>query len=352
MGVGPGESRDPVRVGTMPHGEAQAILFDGFRRRRLVVDRERGNPDAGFGQLAARALEAAELGGAVGAPRAAVEEDDAERTGEAIGEAKRPAAERGDFECGKLLAILQTDQGGFHVVDFTVHKVFRFELDRQVQCCQTRPMPAEKEPERRLTARGAAMRARLIEVAADLIYEKGVDRTSLDEVLEKSGASKSQLYHYFADKDALVLAVIRSQTERVLALQQPHLARLDSLAALQRWRDAVLVLAKAAPGLRGCPLGSLASELANRFEEARTLLAGSFDTWREQIEEGFEAMRARGELAESADPHALALAILAALQGGLLLAKTARTVRPLEAALDMALEHVARHATKESARKT
>lgn len=212
-------------------------------------------------------------------------------------------------------------------------------------------MPEETESERRLTARGAAMRARLVEVAAGLFYEKGVNRTSLDDVLERAGASKSQLYHYFADKDALVLAVIRWQTERVLALQQPHLARLDSLDALRRWRDAVLVLAKAAPGLRGCPLGSLANELANRFEGARSLLAGGFDTWREQIEKGLAAMRARGELVDSADPRDLALAILAALQGGLLLAKTAQTVRPLEAALDMALEHVARHATKNSARK-
>ncbi|QSR84156.1 TetR/AcrR family transcriptional regulator [Methylacidimicrobium sp. B4] len=212
-------------------------------------------------------------------------------------------------------------------------------------------MPKETEPQRRLTARGAAMRGRLIEVAAALIYEKGASRTSLDDVLEKSGASKSQLYHYFADKDALILGVIRWQIERVLALQQPHLAQLDSLEALWRWRDAVLALATAAPGLRGCPLGSLANELAGRFENARSLLAGGFDRWREALEAGLGAMRARGELAGSANPRELALAILAALQGGLLLAKTAQTIEPLEAALEMALEHVARHATRKSARK-
>ena len=47
--------------------------------------------------------------------------------------------------------------------------------------------------------------------------------------MAKSGVSKSQLYHYFADKDALVLEVIALQTDRVLSAQQPHLGALDSL---------------------------------------------------------------------------------------------------------------------------
>src|SRR6516165_6104088 len=81
----------------------------------------------------------------------------------------------------------------------------------------------QKYKSRSLTERGAATRSRIVKAAADLMYEHGVDRTSLDEVMAASGVSKSQLYHYFADKDALVLAVIALQAERVLDAQQPHL---------------------------------------------------------------------------------------------------------------------------------
>ena len=56
-------------------------------------------------------------------------------------------------------------------------------------------------------------------------------------------------------------------------------------------------------------------------------------------------MRERGELAKSADPRELAMALLSAVQGGLLLAKTTRTSRPLEIAMDMAIDHVAKHMT-------
>src|SRR5437016_4151848 len=123
------------------------------------------------------------------------------------------------------------------------------------------PESQDSEP-RTLTARGAATRALIVEAAADLIYVHGVERTSLDDVMAASGVSKSQLYHYFADKDALVLEVITLQTERVLDAQRPHLEALDSLPALKAWRNAMVRLNKAAQG-RGCPLGSIASELAN-----------------------------------------------------------------------------------------
>jgi AcrR family transcriptional regulator len=198
---------------------------------------------------------------------------------------------------------------------------------------------------RSLTARGAATRSRIVEAAADLIYVHGVDRTSLDEVMASSGVSKSQLYHYFADKDALVLEVIARQTERVLDAQRPHLDALDSLPALKAWRNALIRLNNAAQS-RGCPLGSLASELANGSEPARMCLADGFSMWRERIEDGLAKMQERGELSASAKPHDLALALLGAVEGGLLLAKTAHSSRPLEIALDMAVDHVARHMTK------
>jgi len=204
-------------------------------------------------------------------------------------------------------------------------------------------MPANEEAESRsLTARGAATRARIVEAAADLIYAHGVERTSLDDVMAASGVSKSQLYHYFADKDALVLEVIARQTERVLDAQRPHLEALDSLPALKAWRDVIVRLNEAVQN-GGCPLGSLAIELANDSEPARKRLADSFSMWRDRIENGLTRMRERGELGAAADPHELALALLGAVEGGLLLAKTTRSRRPLEIALDMAIDHVARH---------
>ena len=97
-------------------------------------------------------------------------------------------------------------------------------------------------PTRRLAPRGAATRERIVAATADLVRAKGAGALSLDEVMEKSGASKSQLYHYFADKGALLREAAALQARRVLGAHEPILGELDSLAALARWRDAVLAL--------------------------------------------------------------------------------------------------------------
>jgi AcrR family transcriptional regulator len=207
----------------------------------------------------------------------------------------------------------------------------------------------EDSGSRPLTARGAVTRSRIVNAAADLIYARGVDRTSLDDVMAVSGVSKSQLYHYFADKGALVLEVITLQTERVLNAQQPHLGAMDSLKALRMWGDALIKL-NARAHAKGCPLGSLASELANDCEAARTRLAASFAMWSDSIERGLTKMRQSGALSPSTNPHELAMALLSAVQGGLLLSKTMQTSRPLEIAIDMAIDHIVRHMRRRAGR--
>ena len=204
---------------------------------------------------------------------------------------------------------------------------------------QKKAQPRELLPP---TARGAATRGRIVEAAADLVYRRGASATSLEDIMEASATSKSQLYHYFADKDALMRAVIELQTRRVMGVQAAHLDTVDSLAGLWRWRDAMVTINKAARGVGGCPLGSLASEFSDRSESARALLAHGFELWESQLRRGFGAMRDSGKLKPEANPAELATAVIAALQGGLLLAQTTRSSRPLELALDMAIGHIAR----------
>src|SRR5215471_5421419 len=182
------------------------------------------------------------------------------------------------------------------------------------------------------TARGAATRSRIVDAATELVRAHGAANTTIDEVIEASKVSKSQIYHYFADKDDLVLAVIQKQAECVLGAHEELLRKLNSLAGLRRWRDAVVELTRHTNCAGGCPLGSLAAELS---EEPRTraALAESFARWASYFEAAFARMQTRAGGRASCDLKELSEAMLASLQGGLLLAQTMRSTRPLELAL-------------------
>lgn len=199
----------------------------------------------------------------------------------------------------------------------------------------------EGRPNARLTARGAATKARIVDGAASLVREHGVAGTSLDAVMTATGTSRSQLYHYFINKDALISEVIKTQLGRVIAAQEPRLREVSSWEGLQRWCDHLVATTRATQGIGGCPLGSLVGELADRSDSARHELVRSFAEWQSYLSNGFAAMRDNGELAAEADVDELALTMMSALQGGLLMAQTTRSARPLELALNMALGHIA-----------
>jgi TetR/AcrR family transcriptional repressor of nem operon len=198
---------------------------------------------------------------------------------------------------------------------------------------------------RKLTAKGEATRARIVAAAAGLMYERGVAGTSTEDVLTAAGVtSPSQLYHYFGDKRSLVRAVIQYQTELMLGFQKPLLSRLDSFEALEAWRDAVVQAQWARDCAGGCPIGSLAAELADQDPAARGDLNGTFGQWEGAIRDGLASLQARGELDPAADVDELSIVLLTALQGGLLMTQVRRDTDALYAVLTATIDHIRAHA--------
>jgi TetR/AcrR family transcriptional regulator, transcriptional repressor for nem operon len=172
------------------------------------------------------------------------------------------------------------------------------------------------------------------------MFEYGIAETTIDEIRAAAGVSSSQVYHYFADKQALVRAVIDYQADVVIEGQGDYLDHLDTLGGLREWRDFVVDHQRRLQCRGGCPIGSLAAEVAETDPIARLAAARGFRRWEGRIRDGFQTMHDRGDLPADVDPEDLALATLAALQGGLLLTQIQRETRPLEVALDAILDRI------------
>jgi len=188
------------------------------------------------------------------------------------------------------------------------------------------------------TRRGRRSRDLILECAAELIAERGVGRLSLDDVLAAAGASKSQLYHYFADRDALVEAAVARRCTQVQEALTRLFAGLDSLTELERQLDGFVAIYE--QSLAGCPIGRIASEVAGRHEAAQRQVETAFTALQELFADLFTRLRARGDLHCDADPAALATALLAALEGGQLLSQTRKDSASLRVAIAAALGYV------------
>jgi TetR/AcrR family transcriptional regulator, transcriptional repressor for nem operon len=187
----------------------------------------------------------------------------------------------------------------------------------------------------RLTAKGAATRLRIVQAAAELMHDSGIADTTLLDIQKKSNVSGSQLYHYFADKDEIVHAVIDYRTSTFIARQQS--LDLSTLEGISEWRDATVAFVSARHGQGGCPIGSFTSQLAEADPVGRVELATAFDHWERAFREGLETMQSEGGLSAAADASELATALLAAAEGGMVLAQVRRDARPLKVAIDSIL---------------
>lgn len=193
----------------------------------------------------------------------------------------------------------------------------------------------------RFTRKGLATRARIVDVAARLMFERGVANTSIEQVRRAAGVGGSQISHYFRDKRELTRQVVAARREDVQAFHtQPLLGALDDLDALQAWADACIAATKAVYRVGGCVYGSLAGELIDADDQIHDDLSAGYDQWIELFEAGLSAMRRRGELRPDTDPRHLAVSLVVAHQGGAMLTHATNDPEPLRAAVNAAVEYV------------
>lgn len=183
------------------------------------------------------------------------------------------------------------------------------------------------------TDRGRATVARILDAACDLFGTQGVRSTTLDEIGAAAGVGRSQLYHFFVDKADLVAEVVACQVERVVDGLSPTLESMSTPGDVQAWCDDVVAFhAASAPSIR-CPIGSLVHQLGESDVAARRALVTGFQRWEQLLAAGLQRVADHGGLAESSNAETLASALLAAYQGGVLLAGATGDVDPLRRAL-------------------
>jgi TetR/AcrR family transcriptional regulator, transcriptional repressor for nem operon len=201
------------------------------------------------------------------------------------------------------------------------------------------------------TKQGRETSERIVRAAAELIAEHGAAGTSLDDIRAVTGASKSQLYHYFGDKHGLVEAVVDFQCASVLSLQVHALASVSTWEDLERWADLMVSLIEEHGGRGGCPIGTLAAALSDTDEGLRTSLSEAFRAWSDAIRGALARLRKNGLISADADLEALTTITLSAIQGGLLLSKTSRDADQLRIALRGAIAQLKTHAPAPRARR-
>ncbi|HEX2451338.1 MAG TPA: TetR/AcrR family transcriptional regulator [Gemmatimonadales bacterium] len=185
-------------------------------------------------------------------------------------------------------------------------------------------------------------RDRLLDVAMRLFWEKGYGATSVADILREADANSGSLYHFFPTKQDLLVAVLERYREGLYPMLLAPIweAVADPIervfALLAKYRE-LLVQTDC---FYGCPIGSLALELHEPDPPVRELLAANFDGWTEAIRGCFE--EAGDRLPADLDRRELAVFVLTTMEGGVMQARTHRTLATFDAGVGRLRDYVAR----------
>ena len=176
---------------------------------------------------------------------------------------------------------------------------------------------------------------RILRDAAGLIHSKGFRYTGLSEIMEKSRVSKSQLYHYFRDKEDLGHAVLDKFEDVLLGeifgpvFDSPN----PSLTDLSRFFERILSRLREGDHSRGCPVGNIAAEMAGVDENFRAHVTRIFQKVEDKMTVFLEALQEKREIKPKARPREMAEHFLVVLEGAHLMTKARRDISILERAM-------------------
>lgn len=178
--------------------------------------------------------------------------------------------------------------------------------------------------------RGRQTRTQLIVEMRRAIHQKGVSRTSIGDILKATGTKKGSLYFHFRDKDELALTALDEAGGYFHAFVANALNRGNTPEGkLAAFFQAVLDLHRRKGFVGGCVFGNTSLEMADADERYAQLMQDVFEGWGDQLAVVIERAQEAGRLNADVPAQSLARQALASIEGGIMLARLAKSEEPL-----------------------
>jgi TetR/AcrR family transcriptional regulator, transcriptional repressor for nem operon len=171
----------------------------------------------------------------------------------------------------------------------------------------------------------------IISIAREVIHSKGYQATSISDILHAATIGKGQFYHYFSSKHDLGLAVVEDLIQEwdqqlIIGILKSTDEPKIKLNNMLNWALTYHAEMEKKPG---CPIGNLAIEMSEHDETFREKIQQFFERWIEGVEAALVGMIEQNQLASTIDTKKSAQAIIAMIEGGILLMKNQQDINLL-----------------------
>jgi TetR/AcrR family transcriptional repressor of nem operon len=191
--------------------------------------------------------------------------------------------------------------------------------------------------------KGEMTRQRIIEEAAPIFNQRGYEGSSLQALMDATGLEKGGIYRHFASKEELAVEALRYALKRVVAVRRRRLDEIEG--AVQKLRYVVkqfVIKPVIMPG--GCPLMNTAIDADDGNPALRAMVQDALQDWKAKLCSVMKEGIRLGEIRNDVEPRRIANAMIATLEGALMISRlegNRTALKDARATLEMMLDGIA-----------
>lgn len=193
-----------------------------------------------------------------------------------------------------------------------------------------------------MQAKGRETRRHILKESRRLFTIQGFRNTSISEIIDATGVKKGNLYYHFPSKEELGLAVLVDVKDDFFTLLDDSMEGENPIVKILNSCNAVLAMMEQHSFVGGCLFGNTALEMTDSNSRFGRIVQEVFSRWKRRIEDELRQAAESGLLEIPMPVNALATAIIATLEGGIMLSRVYKNKNGIEdciLAIRMLIEH-------------
>lgn len=170
-------------------------------------------------------------------------------------------------------------------------------------------------------------------VAREMINQKGMAGTSIDEIIVAAGVTKGGFYHHYNDKQSLCIEVLRLTHDEFAELISDCRNYESALEAFENFFSRVLEYHRSKKFVGGCLFGNTALEMADSSPKLSAEVDKTFKMWQKGFSEIIKKGQKNREISNAFAPDEIALMMIEMLEGALMLSRLRKSEKPFKTSI-------------------
>ncbi len=182
--------------------------------------------------------------------------------------------------------------------------------------------------------KGELTKERIINATTELVNQKGIEATSINDILNETGLKKGSLYFHFPNKESIIFAVLEKAKKEFFEFLDNSLKGNSPEECLNNFFESVYKKHEEKGFVGGCIFGNVTLEMSDKNNKFAKFVQNVFDEWISRLRDIIERGQNKNKISKTFPPEIFAQFIVETIEGGIMLSRLKKEGSPLRNALE------------------